>query len=88
MKRPQRDRPPIPLHELALGSKHAGVVITVKEHGAYVDFGAKRDGFVRLRVRTLPSSCCSLFLSLLAAAAARVDRISENSVRQKRRRHQ
>lgn len=51
MKRPKRDQPPIPLQELALGSKHEGVVITVKEHGAYVDFGAKRDGFVRLRVR-------------------------------------
>ncbi len=48
VKRPKRDRQ-IPLKELKLGAKHDGVVITVKEHGAYVDFGAKKDGFVRLR---------------------------------------
>ncbi len=51
VKRPKRDVPAIPLHDLRLGGKHDGVVITVKEHGAYVDFGATRDGFVRLRVR-------------------------------------
>jgi len=48
VKRPKRDRQ-MPLSELKLGAKHEAVVITVKEHGAYVDFGAKKDGFVRLR---------------------------------------
>lgn len=48
VKRPKRERQ-IPLGELELGSRHEGVVITVKEHGAYVDFGATKDGFVRLR---------------------------------------
>jgi hypothetical protein len=57
VKRPKRDQPAIPLHELRLGSKHDGVVITVKEHGAYVDFGATRDGFVRLRVRACLRAC-------------------------------
>lgn len=49
VKRPKRERQ-IPLGELKLGERYEGVVITVKEHGCYVDFGAKRDGFVRLRV--------------------------------------
>jgi hypothetical protein len=39
------------LEELLVGDQYEGVVITVTEFGAYVDFGANKDGYVRLRVR-------------------------------------
>ena len=61
MKRPKRDRQ-IPLSELKVGDKHEGMVITVKEYGAYVDFGATRDGYVRIRVSSILSQASHLLI--------------------------
>lgn len=47
--RPKREKF-LTLSELKVGQRFEGTVITVREHGCYVDFGAKRDGFVRVRV--------------------------------------
>eukprot|EP00952_Eustigmatos_sp_NYUAD-ZCMA_P002320 10339-Eustigmatos_ZCMA.PRE.1 len=41
------------LTELRPGDMHEGMVITVNEHGCYVDFGAEKDGYVRLRVSSV-----------------------------------
>jgi transcriptional accessory protein Tex/SPT6 len=50
--RPKRERQ-MSLTELKVGQSFEATVITVKEFGCYVDFGATRDGFVRLRVSNM-----------------------------------
>jgi len=40
--------PPIPLSELEVGSKHKGTITGVAQFGAFVNFGAERDGLVHV----------------------------------------
>jgi len=40
--------PPIPLDQLVPGSKHKGKVVSVAGFGAFVNFGAERDGLVHV----------------------------------------
>lgn len=40
--------PPIPLSQLVVGSKHKGKVVSVAGFGAFVNFGAEKDGLVHV----------------------------------------
>jgi len=49
IKRPERARL-MRLRNLKVGKSYEGMVITVNQYGCYVDFGAERDGYVRVKV--------------------------------------
>lgn len=53
IKRPDRARL-MRLRHLKVGESYEGMVITVNQYGCYVDFGAERDGYVRVRVSLSP----------------------------------
>jgi len=40
--------PPIPLSQLVVGSKHTGKVVSIAGFGAFVNFGAEKDGLVHV----------------------------------------